>query len=99
MKSRKIEAMEVDGATITAIAGATGTVATAVGAALKILWGKVTEQHKAVEQQLTDCHQEHKRAAEKIDVIQRDVITLSRTVGRLEGAVKARGIDPDEITE
>jgi len=91
--------MDVDATTITAIAGATGTLATAVVAALKVLWAKVSEQHAKVEQQLTDCHQEHKRAAEKIDVIQRDVIVLSRTVGRLEGAVKARGIDPEEITE
>lgn len=89
----------MDPGTLTAVATGLGTMAAAVGGAMKILWGKVSEQHAKVEQQLTDCHQEHKRAAEKIDVIQRDVIVLSRTVGRLEGAVKARGIDPEEITE
>ncbi|MBL8815264.1 MAG: hypothetical protein JNL58_04485 [Planctomyces sp.] len=91
--------MEVDGATITAIAGISGTVATAVGAAMKVLWAKVSEQHQRVETALDECQNEHAKAAEKIDAVQRDVVLLNRHVGRLEGAIRARGIDPEEITE
>lgn len=91
--------MEVDGATITAVATGLGTTAAAVAGAMKILWGKVSEQHARVETALDECQKEHAKAAEKIEAIHRDVSTLNRHVGQLEGAIRARGIDPDEITE
>lgn len=99
MESRKIEAMEVDPGTITAVATGLGTIGATVGAAMKILWGKVSEQHARVETALEDCQKEHVKAAEKIEAVHRDVVTLNRHVGQLEGAIRARGIDPDEITE
>jgi hypothetical protein len=91
--------MEMDVATVTAVAGGIGTIATGVGAAMKVLWSKVSEQHSHVEAALNECQEEHVKAADKIDAIQRDVIALNRHVGRLEGSIKARGIDPDKITE
>lgn len=56
-----------------------------IGTAGKVMWNKINAQQEKVEGSLLECREEHKKAAERLDVVQQDLRSLNRIVGRLEG--------------